>query len=138
MTNYRSCRPAEYLKLGFIDENGRLREGINGKYSLMMAYRLADYGVTGKEVLAFRKKLENDFDPGSPEALKSALPADTVLRMRNALRPLGVKAAPLAELIEAASTQMSDWCAFALLAHHVERIGKQLCIVAGMRKAPHV
>ena len=138
MTDYRSCRPAEYLKLGFTDEHGNMREGINGEFSLMMAYRLADSGVTSEEVLQLRKKLEEDFEDEirAAKSPASAPPANTAWRLRESIRPLGAKAAPLAELIEAASAQMPDWSSFALFVHHLGRIGKQLQIITRMRKAP--
>src|SRR5262245_42344667 len=84
MTNYRTCRPAQYLKLGFTDENGKVREGINGEFSLMMAYRLADSGITAQEVLDLRQQLEKDFehDMRSAASPKSAPPANTAARLR--------------------------------------------------------
>lgn len=138
MNGKQFTRPADYFRDGFTDAAGELRAGINGEHSLGMAYRLLAAGMTADELAGVRKALsdsfESDFraagsDPAAP------LQPGAAARVRGAARNLGGKAAPLDELFDAASKVLPDWLALARLAQHLERIERQMELIAALKKA---
>jgi hypothetical protein len=129
--------PAVYLRDGFTGANGNPLAGINGRYSLGMAYRLLTSGVTAEEVSAIRKEMAESFENDYREAgkaPKAPLPSGWVLRLHDTARALGAKAAALDELFTAAGNVVLDWTAYALLIKHLERIHQQMTLIAAFRK----
>jgi hypothetical protein len=109
-----SARPVEYLRDGFVGASGNVRDGINGRHSLAMAYRLLSSGVAAGAVAELRKNLGDSFQG----------------RLRaSAHTPV------LSELLEAAAGVVTTPRAFAALLEHLERIEKQMAILGALRKA---
>jgi len=137
MEKNQFSRPAEYLRDGFLDAEGKPIAGINGEYSLGIAYRLLDSGVTAADVANIRKALADSFEAGCKAAgdtPTATLPARDTAHIREAGRTLGSKGAVLDELFETAVTAVNDWRGFAMLIKHLERIQQQMSLIAMFRK----
>jgi len=137
MEKNQFSRPAEYLRDGFLDADGNPIAGINGEYSLGIAYRLLDSGVTAADVANIRKALADCFETGyraEDETPAAALPARDTTQLREAARGLGSKGAALDELFETAVTVVNDWRGFAMLIRHLERIQQQMSLLSTFRK----
>ena len=52
-----SVKPQDYLSNGFLQPDGQVREGINGEFSLAMAYRLREEGITPENLRQLTDKL---------------------------------------------------------------------------------
>jgi hypothetical protein len=111
--------PRDYLKNGFLTKQGAVREGINGYFSLAMAYRLREEGVKPEMV---QNVLEEII---LIAGLKN--PAQAILEIQKS-KDL-IRSEPLRSLILAAAPwigQSMQWDAFL---DHLRRIMAQLALI---------
>jgi hypothetical protein len=122
--------PADYLKNGFHDEQGETFEGINGLYSLGMAYRLREENADPDQL----KRLVDDLqaivlkqDPGIYDNPRQQIdPA-----VSNVIQQLAKKnnSAVIRELFEAADPWITTWSGYAAFVLHLDRILSQYVLI---------
>jgi hypothetical protein len=130
-------QPSEYLANGFFDKNGQLIEGLNGYYSLAMAYRLRDEKADPDKLKEFLDRLqaialkpnhevddhpETELDPGTLQEVKQLFhnsPSTTI-----------------STILEAAHPKTKNWKDLAALTIHLERILSEFVLIQSLAKAP--
>jgi hypothetical protein len=138
--NYRKKRNAfsktsEYLSNGFLQPDGEVREGINGEYSLAMAYRLKEEGITPENIGQVIEKLyqiagsEAQDDPNK-KLSSTALDAIKQLSKSSEIS----KSNAMNELFGAAGSWVNDWKNLAAFIVHLERIEAQTALLSELPK----
>ena len=129
----KASRPAEYLKDGFLDESGNLRSGINGEFSLGIAYQLRADGVTSDDVQEYRDRIEEALETHVPagEELAVEEPVDRGARtaIQEVARELRGRCELVGEILEAGESVLTNWKSLACLMEHIERIHAQVAII---------
>jgi hypothetical protein len=128
-----AIQPAEYLKNGFYDQDGELIEGLNGEYSLAMAYRLREEqadidqlkNIVDRltEIASKRDSAVND-NPHLPLDAANAA-AFKAVRTKTALPTV-------IAIFDAADPWVKDWKSYASLTLHLQRILSQLALIRNL------
>lgn len=130
-----SVKPQEYLSNGFLQPDGQVREGINGEYSLAMAYRLKEEGITPENIGQVIEKLyqiagsEAQDDPNK-KLSSTALDAIKQLSKSSEVS----KSNAMNELFEVAGSLVNDWKNLAAFIVHLERIEAQTALLSELPK----
>jgi hypothetical protein len=130
-----SVKPQEYLSNGFLQSDGQVREGINGEYSLAMAYRLKEEGITSDNIGQVIEKLyqiagsEAQDDPNK-KLSSTALDAIKQLSKSSEVS----KSNAINELFGAAGSLVNDWKNLAAFIVHLERIQAQIALLSELPK----
>jgi len=130
-----SVKPQDYLSNGFLQPDGQVREGINGEFSLAMAYRSREEGITPENLRQLNDKLyeiagsEGQDDPDK-KLSSAALEAIPKLSKSTEVS----KSNTLSELFEAARPWLKDWKTLAAFIVHIERIQAQLALILELPK----
>ena len=125
-----ALRPQDYLHDGFYAPDGRIRAGINGQFSLAMAYQLRQDGVHPKVLRELLESLDE-----IPRAMGRISPgrelgAGVQEKLNTLWRSgLATRSPALASLLAAARPLMTDWKNFAALTEHLKRIASQLALL---------
>ena len=125
-----AVQPQEYLSEGFLNPDGQVKEGINGEYSLAMAYRLKEEGGTADELMKLTERLydlagdEGELEPDSKLSQKAIAAFQALPRS-----PEVSKSKALSELFEASNSFITDWKNLAAFIVHIERIQAQVSLV---------
>jgi hypothetical protein len=131
-----AIQPQDYLQEGFFTPDGSLREGINGYYSLAMAYRLREEGMGPDEVKALVDewaRVTAVVLPDSDEAAHQPLSPEAMAafqRLRQ--RPEVTRSVTLTALLEAAAPWLRNGRDWAALALHLQRIMAQLALLRAL------
>lgn len=108
--------PASYLRQGFLTEEGTSLEGINGRYSLALAYQCRAEGVDLDE---FKNAIEQ---------LKKADPD-----LQNAQKTIAsLKSYALQKLMQASEPWLKDPAQYKAFVAHLERILQQTALLIMM------
>ena len=134
-----NVRPAEYLREGLENRNGRLRTELSGRYSLATAYQLRDEGFTPGKLLAYRELVAAAARPytgslAQPERVP--ISSDAKEAMANIAGELTDDCGRFSEIIVSALPHLTDWRSFGLLLDHIERIAAQLGVISRVLPAP--
>ena len=105
--------PSDYLREGFLDTDGELRQGINGKHSLAVAYQTREEGV---DLDRFQQVIQQ-INPGKPD----------VLMLRDKIQSLNSPA--LNKLLQASEPWFGDARQYAAFVLHLKRILNQLALL---------
>jgi hypothetical protein len=133
-TELLTVQPSEYLKNGFYD-NGEILEGLNGYYSLGMAYRLREekadvdqlQNVTDQlQSIIDRKDGSIDENPNLPLDSQSLQALDEVVKKSPS--PI------ISEIFVAARPWIKDWRTLAALVIHLHRIVGQYSLISTLPK----
>jgi hypothetical protein len=108
--------PASYLREGFLTEEGTSREGINGRYSLAIAYQCRAEGVDLEE-------LKN-----AVEQLKKTEPDSKSVKKTIA----SLNSPALQRLLQASEPWLKDLAQYKAFVAHLERILHQTAIITMM------
>jgi hypothetical protein len=128
-----STKPQDYLNKGFFNADGKFYEGINGEFSLRMAYRCRDEGTRPDQILKVVSQLENvlksldkaiDENPDHPLDAKALSVQEQVVQSQEVIRSPALK-----ELFDAAKPWITNWKAYAALDVHLRRIMGQLALL---------
>ncbi|MEW6605866.1 MAG: hypothetical protein AB1414_00250 [bacterium] len=138
MIDLKAVRPVEYLKEGFFLNDGcTLREGINGLYSLAMAYefrnkkvhpeklkKLTDalLGIVKKHDIESLKKVESVIEPQTRRVIE-----DEFQRIKTEL-----PSSLFSELIQECTRWLINWRNFLAVIVHLQRINAQLALLIGI------
>lgn len=128
-SEFSAVHPRDYLKDGPLDEDGALREGLNGQLSLAMAYRLRAEGVGPARLKVLVDRVKAIGEAHMPKTGAGSVPE----RARKELAAIwpGHETGALLELKEALSGWLTgEWRHFAAVALHLERIMKQLALIS--------
>ncbi|WNG50865.1 hypothetical protein F0U60_47130 [Archangium minus] len=107
-----------------------MREGINGYFSLGMAYRLRAEGVTPDVLKAIVDRIEKIGSAHMPNAPQPGQKISEKAQKEVASLWTGKESGALAELRDGLAPWFTvDWMNFAACALHFERIMKQLALV---------
>ena len=129
-----AIQPKGYLKDGLLGPTGEIRERVNGYYSLAMAYRCREEGLT-PEVLkrvvtrledvakGHEKELEDKSNPSLDQATSASLRSVQVM-------PEVKTSATLTAIFQAAMPHLTEWKSYAAFALHIDRIMAQLALIA--------
>lgn len=128
-----AIQPAEYLKNGFYDKEGEALEGLNGFYSLAMAYRLRDEQMNPEELKKIVDRLMDIIprhNPAVDENPQLPLDADS----RRALDEVTKKSdsPTLNAIFEAGRPWVKDWRNYAALTLHLQRILSELALLRSL------
>jgi hypothetical protein len=127
----------EYLKNGFLTENGDLQDRFSGLYSLALAYKLRDEGTTVEQV----KSVFNDFielgDLNLTDKNKDRQLEKSAFEMLGKIinSPKTKTSAALQNLFDAALPWLKDWQNVAGLIVHLERSMHQLALITTLSKS---
>ncbi len=125
-----STKPREYLNKGFFNADGKFYEGINGEYSLRMAYRCQDEGATPDQILEVVNQLESiltSLDKSIDKNPDHQLDAKALSVLEQVVQSPEVKrSAALTELFETAKPSITNWKEYAAMIVHLRRIMRQL------------
>ncbi len=130
-----SVKPQEYLSHGFLEPNGEVREGINGEYSLAMAYRLKEEGTTPENLGQVTEKLYDiagDEAQDDPNKKLSSKAVDAIKQVSQSAEVS--KSNTMTELFEAARSWVTDWKNLAAFIVHLERIQAQTALLFELPK----
>ena len=134
---FSAIHPRDYLKEGPLSPEGSMREGINGYFSLGMAYRLRAEGVTPDALKAIADRIEKIGAAHMPKAPEPGKKISDKAQKDVASLWTGKESGALAELRDALTPWLTaDWKHFAACALHFERIMKQLALVTMPRTEP--
>lgn len=128
-----AIQPTDYLKNGFYDKDGEFLEGINGYYSLAMAYRLREEQADPDRLKSIVDQLEaiiSKQDRSVDENPKLPLDPSTM----KALEELAKKASSptIAAILNAARPWVKDWRGLAALTLHLQRILSQFVLIRSL------
>ena len=136
----KTASPKEYLKDGFFDADGNMREGINGISSLGVAYQLRDESVQPdalKNVVDQLTALGEEYFKRGGDSAKDPLDASTLSAIDRIWRGRDIGSSPaLGAVYEAAKPLLKDWHNFSALLVHLERIMGQLALITKTRFEP--
>src|SRR5262245_76258 len=133
-----AIKPVDYLNNGFFDEDGEIREGINGYYSLAMAYRCREEKYSPDSLKEVNDEIDRltEKQPASindepdqaidTEALKEL---DKIFKRKAAL-----DSKTLTGIYAAARPTIKTWRDYAGLAMHLDRILSQLALLVNLPK----
>ena len=128
-----SVKPQEYLSNGFLQPDGEVREGINGEYSLAMAYRLKEEGATPENVGQVIEKLYkiagSEAQDDSNKKLSSTA-GDAIKQLSKSSEVS--KSNTLSELFQAAGSWLNDFKNLAAFIVHLERIQAQTALLSAL------
>ena len=128
-----AIQPTEYLKNGFYDKDGEALEGVNGFYSLAMAYRLREEQMNPDELKKIVDRLM-EIVPRHDRAVEDnpQLPLDA--DSRAALEEVTKKSASptLTAIFDAGRPWVKDWRTYAALTLHLQRILSQLALLRSL------
>jgi hypothetical protein len=130
-----SVKPQEYLSSGFLQADGEVREGINGEYSLAMAYRLKEEGTTAENLAQVTEKLYDiagDEAQDDPNKKLSSKAVDGIKRISQSAEVS--KSNTMSELFAAAGSWVTDWKNLAAFIVHLERIQAQTALLSELPK----
>lgn len=134
-----AIQPRDYLREGFFAPDGQLREGINGYYSLAMAYRCREEGLTPDRLKRLTDELARIAERHAPVGIDEAgqpLTSEVLSSLQQIRNDADVVQSPtLTALFEAASPWIQDWKNFAAFALHLERIMAQLALLLAIPQA---
>jgi hypothetical protein len=126
----------QYLKKGFFDSNGKLYQGINGEYSLGMAYRCRNEGTSPVQILKVVSQLESVFDSMNDSFKKNPnqrLDQEALNLWDQVNQSPEVKASKaLSELFETSRSCVTTWKTYAALTIHLRRIMSQLALLTSL------
>ncbi len=124
-------RPQVYLKDGFVDEEGGLREGISGIYSLALAYDLMKEGTTVESLKALSQEFTTLADSGlNEENSHGLLDGNSFQQLGKIMNaPAVMNSKMLNDLFHAALPLLKDWPNVAGLVLHLDRAMKQLALL---------
>ena len=134
---FGDIRPEDYLSRGFVTPEGELQEGLNGYYSLAMAYRCRDEDVSPDAIHALLEEIG-----GLADRQPEASPDDELdAGIRKDLERIGASDAvrassALGELFASALPRIRRWRDLAAFSVHLERIMGQLALLLYSRQAP--
>ncbi|MCS7312494.1 MAG: hypothetical protein NZ742_06240 [Acidobacteria bacterium] len=125
-----AIQPKDYLHEGFFASDGSLREGINGYYSLAMAYRCREEGLGPDRLKSLLDELAQIVASYSPsdEPERPLRPEALSAFQRIRHEADGIQSPTLTVLFEAAGPWVQDWNGFAAFALHLQRIRAQLAL----------
>jgi hypothetical protein len=120
----------DYLKNGFLTENGDLQDRFSGLYSLALAYQLHHEGTTVEEV----KSVFDDFIKLGDENLNEK--NRNAQLDRNAFESLGkiINSSKTKKSFDTSLPWLKDWQNVAGLVIHLERSMHQLALITTMSK----
>jgi hypothetical protein len=123
--------PRNYLKQGFFAPDGQLRPGLNGEYSLAMAYRCREEGLSPDTLKAITDAIGAAV-PASARVSEGDPPVEPVVL--NALaqvhRRNEVERSPaLSGLLSSADPWIKTWRGLSALVVHLQRITAQLALL---------
>lgn len=124
-------RPQVYLKDGFVDEEGGLRDGISGVYSLALAYDLMKEGTTIDSLKSLIEEFKSLADSGLREGNSHGLlDGNSFAQLGKIMNsPAVMKSSMLKDLFHAALPLLKDWPNVSGLFLHLERAMKQLALL---------
>ena len=125
-----ATRACDYLKNGFHDQLGETFEGINGLYSLGMAYRLREENADPDQL----KRLVDDLQAIALKQDQSIYdnPKQQIdPAVSNTIQQLSKKNISLViqELFEAADRWIKTWTGYAAFVLHLDRILSQYVLI---------
>ena len=122
-------RAKDYLREGFLNPDGTLREGINGFGSLAMAYQFRYEGVHPDMLQEVIHKIMLLASNSSPD-LQEPLDTEILSNLQKIIHSDEVESsATLSEIFAAAELWVHDWKSFGALILHLERILSQLALL---------
>jgi hypothetical protein len=131
-----AIKPQEYLKNGFFDADGNFYEGINGDFSLSMAYRCRDEGTGPDQIEKVVGQLESilkSVDKSIDRDPDQQLDAKALAVQEQAAQSLEVKqSVALKEIFSASKPWIHSWKTYAALAVHLRRIMSQLALLTNL------
>jgi len=128
---FNAIKPADYLKLGPLDESGGLREGLSGYLSLGMAYRLKHEGVKPEVMKSLIDRLQKIGEANMPKNPDSSTVASAKVLAEIKALWTGNETGAMGELRDGVGPWLqANWWTFAAAALHLERIMKQLALVS--------
>jgi hypothetical protein len=120
---FLTIQPSQYLKNGFFDENGEIFDGLNGYYSLAMAYRLtlekADIDQL-RNIVSRLMEIASKHDNVLKE--NPHLPLDDANAAAYVTVRTKTNSPTVAAIFDAADRWVTDWKGFASLTLHLKRI----------------
>ena len=131
-------QPRDYLRDGFYDGRGRLREGISGFYSLALAYHLRKEEVAPDSLNEVLEQLQKIADEHGPQ-FETKPHTEPVPAANSALQSLAkhktVAGSPaLSAVFKAAKPWTKNWKGFSALVLHLDRTHSQLALIAAMNE----
>jgi hypothetical protein len=131
-------RPRDYLRKGFFDSKGRLREHINGQDSLAMAYHARSEKLTVHQLELIVGRLQKIADQHSVEMANPQIELSSEVRTA-ILQVAGsepVRKSPaIFELMQLSTSMLKKWKDFAALLLHMQRILAQLALIHTLTQA---
>lgn len=127
---FKEIEPKSYLNDGFLTPDGQIREGINGYYSLSVAYQCRDEGVEPENIKRILEKIDEWFSKDtSPDADQELAPeVRTALQKLQNLEEVR-SSTTLKALVEASLPHLGTWREMAAFILHLERILAQLALL---------
>jgi len=124
-------QPHDYLKNGFLNNNGDLQDGISGVYSLALAHHLRKEGTSVDAVKSVLDDFTKLADQGlREETQKSQLDATSFESLGKIINsPKAGKSAAISALFDAALPLLKDWPNVGGLVIHLDRAMKQLSLI---------
>jgi hypothetical protein len=126
----------EYLKNGFLTENGDLKDRFTGLYSLALAYQLHQEGTSVEQVKSvfddFIKLGDNNLTDKTQDRQLEKPAFEMLGKIINS--PKTKKSAALQNLFDAALPWLKDWQNVAGLVVHLERSIHQLALITILSK----
>jgi hypothetical protein len=125
----------DYLKNGFFDHNGDLVEGLNGYYSLAIAYKLRDETSSPDAVKSVFDKLvqaaSKYYTGPNDQSVNQPLDSATLNEVHKIQETSEVKASPtLLALFQSAESHLKTAGDLGAFVVHLERILAQLALVS--------
>ena len=124
-------QPHDYLKNGFVNNNGDLQNGISGVYSLALAYHLRKEGTsidTVKSVLDdFTKLADHGLNEKTQKSQLDANSFESLGKIINS--PKAGKSTAISALFDAALPLLKDWPNVGGLVIHLDRAMIQLSLI---------
>jgi hypothetical protein len=127
----KQLQPRNYLKNGFLNNNGDLQDGISGVYSLALAYHLRKEGTSVDAVKSVLDDFAKLADQGLNEkTLKSQLDATSFESLGKIINSSKAgKSTAISALFDAALPLLKDWPNVGGLVIHLDRAMKQLSLI---------
>ena len=128
-----AIRAGDYLSNGFHDEQGETFEGINGLYSLAMAYRLREENADPDQL----KKLVDDLQAialKQDQSIYDNPKQQMDPAVSNEIQQLAKKntSAVIREVFEAANRWIKTWSGYAAFVLHLDRILSQFVLIRSL------
>src|SRR5262245_34379930 len=128
----------DYLSKGFFDRNGKFYEGLNGEYSLRMAYRCQNDGTGPDQLLNIVSQLESILDSvdGSIERNPNQRLDTEALNVWDLVRqsPEVKRSSALSEIFDTSKPWITTWKTYAALTIHLRRIMSQLALLTNLSR----